>query len=86
MSIDNQAFYGCKSMESLILPETLISIEDEAFAHYYSLKSVVIPPRVEKIGYGVFQSCENLMTIYCWIRHLLSSYELRQGNNAERMY
>lgn len=83
MSIGNQAFYGCESMEFLILPETLVSIEDEAFAHCYTLKSVIIPSSVRKIGYGIFSDCENLMTIHCRSRYFLSSYKLRQGNDAE---
>ena len=82
-SIGNQAFYGCESMEFLILPETLVSFEDEAFAHCYSLKSIIIPLSIREIGYGIFSHCENLITIHCRSRYFLSSYKLRQGNDAE---
>ena len=68
-------------MEFLILPETLVSIEDEAFAHCYNLRSVVIPPNVKKIGYSIFGNCENLRKIYC--QYYFLSYKLCMGNSAE---
>lgn len=48
---------------SFILPETVISIEDEAFEGCSYLKSIRIPDSVKKIGKKAFYNCTNLTEI-----------------------
>lgn len=49
--------------ETIVLPETLESISDYAFAFCKNLKSVNIPSKVKKIGQNSFTACESLKTI-----------------------
>lgn len=55
--IPDNAFSGCLSLESIILPETVNYIGDGAFA-YSNLKSINIPDNVKDIGKGAFYECE----------------------------
>ena len=51
--IPKDAFLGCGSLESIILPKTLISIGDRAF-QLCNLESILIPEQVEVIGDEAF--------------------------------
>ncbi|MDR2651921.1 MAG: leucine-rich repeat domain-containing protein, partial [Prevotellaceae bacterium] len=51
------------SLTSIILPNSMTSIGDEAFADCSSLNSVVIPAGVTSIGFGAFASCTGLTSI-----------------------
>jgi hypothetical protein len=57
------AFIKLYNMESIILPETIISIGMNAFAGCGSLKEIVIPNSVTYIGPGAFRSCISLKKI-----------------------
>ena len=43
-------FYNCSSLESVIIPESVKKIGNEAFEGCTSLKSIIIPESVKKIG------------------------------------
>ena len=62
-SIGDDAFSGCKSLKSIVIPEGVASIGDDVFYGCESLKSIVIPEGVESIGYGAFYGCESLESI-----------------------
>ncbi len=55
------AFYGCKSLKSLTLPDKLKSVDSYAFCDI-GVKSLNIPKGVS-FGYSVFAICENLETV-----------------------
>ena len=55
------AFAGCKSVESVILPESLTEIGSLAFSGCESLLEITIPKAVERIGVGAFDT--DAMTI-----------------------
>ncbi len=57
--IANNAFGGT-SITSVIIPESVISINDEAFKKCSSLTSITIPDSVTYIGMAVFYYCTNL--------------------------
>ncbi len=57
------AFYGCTSLERVIIPEGVTSIGDEAFAGCASLTEIVIPNSVTKIGRRAFIGCTGLTKI-----------------------
>ncbi len=62
-SIDRHAFEGCKSLESIILPENVTSISYRAFYGCTSLTSITIPKGVTLIENGAFYGCKSLTSI-----------------------
>jgi len=63
-AIPDQAFNNCRSIVSIILPDTLQTIGDGAFYTCESLKNITIPADVTTIGNGlVFGSCSSLTSV-----------------------
>ncbi|ELP93643.1 hypothetical protein EIN_239930, partial [Entamoeba invadens IP1] len=56
-SIGDEAFSGLDKLVHIKLSSKLTELPDAAFANNYSLKSVVIPMSVTKIGYKCFTGC-----------------------------
>ena len=63
-------FYNCTSLESVTLPESLLSIADRStypeagvFENCTSLKSIVIPDNVTSIGSYAFYGCSGLTSV-----------------------
>lgn len=56
--IGNGAFCGCRTLESISIPSTVITIGDEAFQGCINLGGIIIPSSVTKIGDYAFSSCE----------------------------
>jgi len=54
------AFSGCKSLEAITFPSSLIEIGDRAFDGCRGLREVVLNEGLEKIGAAVFENCESL--------------------------
>jgi len=63
VKIDNDAFYSCRDLTSVEIPETVISIGRDAFWGCSGLTSITIPSSVTTIGSGAFGHCESLTTI-----------------------
>lgn len=61
--IGSCAFNGCHNIKSVIIPDTIETIEEEAFCECRGLESISIPDSVTTIGDAVFFECENLLTI-----------------------
>lgn len=59
-SIGWGAFRGCSSLKSLVLPEGLDTIYNEAFAHCDKLEYVRFPSTLKDIGTNAFVSCTAL--------------------------
>ena len=53
--IGQSVFQNCESLTGITLPETLLTIDNEAFVSA-GLSSVTVPKYVEHIGYGAFDS------------------------------
>lgn len=63
-SIGSLAFYNCKELDSVSLPETVTKIGDRAFKNCTSIKRIVLPSSLAEIGEAAFESCENLTGLY----------------------
>lgn len=61
--IDSLAFYECKSLKKVVLPNSLRIIGDSAFAECESLTEIDIPDEVKEIKDGVFDNCSSLKRI-----------------------
>ncbi len=69
--IDNYAFKNCVNLESIIMPNSLISIGDYSFFNCKKLYEVNIPNNVNRIGCWAFFNCSNLREVY-FPNHILS--------------
>ena len=61
-SIGMNAFWGCKELTSITLPNSIITIGDYAFIDA-GLTSLTIPGSVTSIGEYAFTGCNNLSTV-----------------------
>ena len=62
-SIGRYAFYICRDLTSVTIPNSVTSINYRAFSGCSGLESLTIGNSVETIGEGAFQSCCNLTEI-----------------------
>lgn len=63
--IGPRAFKGCSGIETIVLPENLTEISDEAFYDCISLTEITVPRNVYRIGKRAFSGCGFLRTIEC---------------------
>lgn len=59
------AFYNCRKLESIYIPDTVTEIGSSAFSKTSSLKSIFIPISVKTIDDLAFEYWENDQTINC---------------------
>ncbi len=62
-SIGEHAFYKCKKLTSVTIPNSVTNIERCAFEQCGGLTSVVIPESVTTLAYAAFGSCSSLATV-----------------------
>ena len=62
-SIGNSAFYGCKGLTSITIPDSVTSIGEYAFRDCSSLISITIPDGVTSIGSYSFYGCTSLTSV-----------------------
>jgi len=62
-SIEGRAFYDCKGLTSITIPNSVTSIGDYAFWKCFGLTSIAIGSGVTSIGNGAFDSCYGLTSV-----------------------
>ena len=62
-SIGSDAFYGCKDMTSISIPNSVTSIEPYSFEGCSGLNTIVIPNSVGYINQWAFEYCSGLTSI-----------------------
>lgn len=62
--IDVAAFYSCKSLTSITIPNSVTTIGSTAFCNCRSLTNITIPNSVTSIGSGAFSYCNSLTDVY----------------------
>ncbi len=79
-SIGSYAFYNCRGLTSVTIPNSVTTIGDYAFEYCYGLKTVTIPNSVTTIGSFAFEDCSGLTktnytgTIADWCKIKFGSY------------
>ena len=61
--IGDQAFFGCRELNRVILQEGLVYIGESAFEHCFNLSSISFPSSLVHIGSRAFFACRNLTEI-----------------------
>ena len=61
--IADHAFYGCRKMSGIILPDSVVGIGSYAFDNCQKLTSITLPDSVTSIGDGAFNNCRYLNKI-----------------------
>jgi|GEM_PF-985749 len=62
-SIAENAFYESKSLQEILVPDSVNNIGNSAFYGCSSLKKITLPDSVNVISYNMFENCSQLNTI-----------------------
>ena len=54
-------------MQEMTLPETITTIEKNAFSCCTGLKAITLPASVSEIGDGAFIRCDALTSVHCYM-------------------
>ena len=87
-SIGSGAFYGCQSLESFAVPETVTALPDYVFYNCRGLKSISFTSTLTDIGEYVFDNCNSLTAVHitdlkawCAVNFSYGSNPLRYAKN-----
>ncbi|MDE7453072.1 MAG: leucine-rich repeat domain-containing protein, partial [Clostridia bacterium] len=82
-SLSSCAFFFCKQISSIELPNTVAVIGESAFYHCNILKEIIIPHGVTEIKGGTFTECYNLETVT--LPRSLTSLETGAFRHCEKL-
>lgn len=57
--IGKEAFCGCQGLTQVVIPKSVVKIEEKAF-HGSGIQEIIVPESVKTIGAGAFSYCRNL--------------------------
>ena len=77
--IGEGAFSNCALLDEVEIPDSVTKIDDCAFRGCVSLEKVVIPSSVKELGWGLFDNCEDIVTVYCDEGSPAQEYCMRNG-------
>ena len=63
--IDSFAFYGCKTLHNVTIPNSIKAIGESAFYNCYSIETITIPDTVAEMGASAFEGIYWGAFIYC---------------------
>jgi len=81
----NRAFYNCKWLEKIALPESLIYIGDNVFCNCEQLSEITLPENLLYIGKGAFMDCPNLKSITL-SKNTKTCYKTFNGYSGQVIY
>ncbi|MCM1262789.1 MAG: leucine-rich repeat domain-containing protein [Butyrivibrio sp.] len=61
--VGKKAFLGAKSLRNILLPQSLMQIQEWAFASCSNLETIYLPCRKITAGLGIFKDCNSLQKI-----------------------
>lgn len=62
-TIKQYCFYGCAGLQSVSIPEGIVSLGNYAFRNCYNLKSITLPSSLTGLSTYAFYACHNLECI-----------------------
>lgn len=80
--IKKEAFYGCRGLASIVIPDTVKMIGDRAFYDCIGLGNVTIPANVTSIGAEAFKNCSSGLCFICTSGSAADRYAI--ANNITR--
>lgn len=83
--IGYKAFFGCNQLCSVVIPDSIIIIEDEAFQSCMGLKSITIGKSIEEIGFCAFNHCEKLTSVIFPEKTLLKRLQTNAFSSCEAL-
>lgn len=77
--IGKKAFMDCKQLESVELPDSVVLIEEEAFAGCERLAKINLPAELRHFKHGIFKNCTGLTEVEFPSSPYYISFETFQG-------
>ena len=65
VTIPRRAFYGCRGLMSLEIPDCVVDIEAEAFRGCAGFNPLILPKKLASVGDYAFEGCTSLITLTC---------------------
>ena len=65
VTIPKRAFFGCRGLMSLEIPDCVVTIEAEAFRNCAGFNPLILPKKLASVGDYSFESCTSLITLTC---------------------
>lgn len=91
-SIGREAFYGCKLLTDIVIPDSVTNIGIDAFNGCSGLTSIAIPKSVVSIGGWAFIFCDNLSNVFysgdlaSWLEISGISHLMYYSSSKKKLY